>query len=245
MALTKEKYIKKYGEEAWKEHAAKKAEYLKRYRLEHKNEIKEKYKEYKREYQRKYRIENRDKCLETLKKSRAKYRNKRNEEKRKYYYANKEMLLAKQKEYSDTHREERKEYCKQYFSSKTGRAKNILTQYRRRDISAERGECTITEDYIINSIFTSKCVYCGDSNWKHLGCDRIDNNIPHTPDNVICACGVCNSERQCRKMTVEEFVEYRKTHPRDSEQPLEIVEEIVRPNGTKFKAIKKNTLLSA
>lgn len=216
--MKKEEYIERYGQDSWVKHL---------------------------EWHRKYRIKNRDKVLEASNRSREKHRDKINAQKREHYYANREAILAKQKEYSGAHREERKEYNRQYFSSKRGRANNILTQYRKRDVSEKRGECTITRDWIVENIFTSKCIYCGDDNWKHLGVDRIDNNLPHTPENVVCACSICNCERQCRKMSVEDFVEYRKTHPRDEEQPLELIDEVLKPDGTIIKVIKKNPLLSA
>ena len=72
----------------------------------------------------------------------------------------------------------------------------------------------ITPQWIEENLFSdgSKCIYCGDNNWKHLGADRIDNTKPHTPDNVVCSCAICNYERQNR-FTVEEFIKYRKEHP--------------------------------
>src|SRR5690606_33775894 len=70
----------------------------------------------------------------------------------------------------------------------------------------------VTYIWIMENIFTSSCVYCGDSDWEHLGCDRIDNSKPHTPENCVCACGICNIERSDR-CTVEEFKQYRETHP--------------------------------
>ena len=88
---------------------------------------------------------------------------------------------------------------------------------------------------MIENIFKSSCVYCGDTNWEHLGCDRINNNLPHTTDNVICACGLCNVERQFNRMSVEEFIEYRKTHPRDTK--FELPQQVVEINGKKV--IKK------
>lgn len=70
----------------------------------------------------------------------------------------------------------------------------------------------------MENIFTSKCIYCGDDNWEHLGCDRKDNSKPHTSDNIVCACGICNAERS-DNYTVEEFIQYRKLHPRSIDIP--------------------------
>ena len=129
------------------------------------------------------------------------------------YEENKEAVLVKQKEYRDTHKEEIVERNKKYYYTKRGRAKNLIRKYIEYDKVHEKGICTLTEDWIIENIFTSSCVYCGDDNWEHLGCDRIDNSLPHTPDNVVCSCGICNAERSDLS-TVEDFKQYRKYHPR-------------------------------
>ena len=73
--------------------------------------------------------------------------------------------------------------------------KFVVHAYRKADSLANRGECTLTEEWVVNHIFNSKCVYCGESDWKKLGCDRIDNSQPHTPSNVVCCCGKCNREK--------------------------------------------------
>ena len=92
--------------------------------------------------------------------------------------------------------------------------------YRYKNIDKNRGFDTtnnITGSWLYEKFCNSSCIYCGDSDWRHLGADRIDNNKPHTPDNVVCSCGICNAER-AHRYTVEEFIEYRKTHPRNIEQ---------------------------
>lgn len=98
---------------------------------------------------------------------------------------------------------------KEYYNTKGGRAHNLIKLYRRVDSQANRGECTIDRNWIIEKIFSSSCTYCGESDWKKIGCDRIDNNLPHTPENVVCSCTDCNKTRQCKKMTVEEFRAYK------------------------------------
>lgn len=84
---------------------------------------------------------------------------------------------------------------KEWFKTKEGRAYNLADNYKRMDKKHHRGESTITPKWIEENIFTSKCYWCGEDDWKQLGCDRIDNNKPHTPDNVICSCGRCNLKR--------------------------------------------------
>lgn len=134
-----------------------------------------------------------------------------------YYQKNKERKLSSLKEYRKTSEfaEWRKEYDKKYRKTQKGRAHHLRSAYIQTDRVKGYGECTITEEWIIENIFNSKCVYCGDSVWEHLGTDRIDNSLPHTPENCICACKKCNEERADR-YTVEEFVNYRKLHPRAS-----------------------------
>lgn len=159
---------------------------------------------------------------------------------KKWRDANKHHLIVYYKEYRDEHRDNRMEYNKQYraehkeeikvyrkdnidkqrehnrkyFKSQIGRATRLVKNYKRNDSNAGRKACTLTREWVVDHIFSSSCVYCGDSDWRHLGCDRIDNSLPHTPENCICACGICNIDRQLQEMSVEEFKKYRKNNPR-------------------------------
>ena len=90
----------------------------------------------------------------------------------------------------------KKEYDKRYRSTKKGRAQNLVCRYRQSDKMYGRDECLITAQWIIDNIFNGQtCVYCGETDWHKLGCDRIDNTKPHTPDNVVCSCGKCNIKK--------------------------------------------------
>lgn len=120
-----------------------------------------------------------------------------------------EHVLKQTRKHHQNHREERSEYKKQYRSTQVGKANHLLGDYRRSDKNANRGECTLTADWIVNNIFNSKCVFCGESDWEKLGCDRIDNSKPHTVDNVQCCCGKCNVQRNIK--SVEQFLEQIKT----------------------------------
>ena len=91
--------------------------------------------------------------------------------------------------------EERKKYFHQYYNTPLGRAKAMVSGLKRADEKAGRGECTLTEDWIMKNIFTSKCHYCRETDWRVLGCDRINNDLPHTPENVVCCCKSCNAKR--------------------------------------------------
>ena len=89
---------------------------------------------------------------------------------------------------------------------KVKKAKTIV--YRYNYIDKQRFGTTGDLDYkwVIKNIFNHKCTYCEESDWKKLGCDRIDNNKPHTKDNCICACGRCNVLRG-DKFSVEDMKE--------------------------------------
>lgn len=106
-------------------------------------------------------------------------------------------------------KEKELERNRNYYKTEPGRAHNLVKLYRTMDNNNAVGDCTITREWIIDKIFASSCVYCGENNWIKLGCDRIDNSLPHTPENCVCSCGLCNKERQCRKMSVEEFKVYK------------------------------------
>lgn len=197
--MKKVEYIERYGEEKW-------IERLERMKLRRKKEVwlAEKGEEWYREH-----ILNPGK--ENAKNQRIKnpYYNKNWKEE------NKEHISEYNKEWRDNN----PNYLNDYRNTKIGRAIDLAGSYKQHD--AENGldsSNNLTHFWIIENIFTTKCVYCGDSDWRHLGCDRIDNSKPHTPENVICACRICNIDRSDR-MGVEEFKEYRKLHPRVCDIP--------------------------
>lgn len=84
---------------------------------------------------------------------------------------------------------------RKYHLTQKGRAVNLCGSYKYSDKKYNRGECTLTAEWIVENIFTSKCSYCGKDDWRELGCDRIDNSKPHTPNNVVCCCQECNTKR--------------------------------------------------
>lgn len=190
--MKKKEYIEKYGEEAYKQFLEK----CRAYDAAHKKERKayrEAHREEKKAYNKEYHEAHREEAKAY---------------KKEYYETHKEERKAYNKEYYEAHKEELKDYMKgfnkDYYSTMQGRAVYLLSGYRRLDREADRGDCTLTADWIIDNIFTSACTYCGETDWTKLGTDRIDNTKPHTPDNCICACGKCNIERQDR-YSVEEF----------------------------------------
>lgn len=137
---------------------------------------------------------------------------------KKWRMANKEKVAEQYKRYYEKHKEEKLEQCKQYYQNskekiyerqkkyrKTpiGRAVYLCNHYKRNDKKYNRGECTITAQWIVDNVFTSKCCYCQNDDWIELGCDRINNDLPHTPENVVVCCEECNLKRQ--KKSYEEF----------------------------------------
>lgn len=160
----------------------------------------------------------------------AKNKEKRRKQKHEWYLLHKKEKQEYDVVYRKTHAEERKRvkaawnkknkaqqsaYNKEFYQTITGMASRRRNHYLSDD--KEKGfdtAQTITAEWIAENILTASCIYCHDAVPYHLGCDRIDENKGHTPDNVVCACPICNWERSLEKMSVEEFVEYRKTHPR-------------------------------
>lgn len=236
--MKKAEYIEKYGEEAYKKLAEERKDYYRKnrerilnqsndYYKNNKEKVKVKLKEYREnnrdkilEQQRKWCEKNRDKLkiydYNRKKKYREENRDKYLEQQRKWRENNRDKTRKSQKQYYDNN----KEKARQYKKTKMGRADRLLCGYNRSD--RNRGldiSNNVNSKWIVNNIFSGqKCVYCGDSDWTHLGCDRIDNNKPHTPENCVPCCFVCNTDR-ADKFTVEEFKFYRALHPRACDMP--------------------------
>ena len=113
-----------------------------------------------------------------------------------YYQDNAERIKEYSKKWNEQNAEHIKEYYKQYQKDNPiGRANSLIASYREKDKKYNRGECTLTAKWVVEKIFSNSCHYCGESNWKRLGCDRIDNTKPHTQDNVVPCCFSCNCKR--------------------------------------------------
>lgn len=140
-------------------------------------------KEAKRIYDKKRYQEHREKRLEQMK-----------EYNKQYYQENREKEL-----------ERKKEYKKEYYNTPIGRAVNLVQGYKQKDKKYNRGECTLTARWVVDNIFSKPCHYnCGKKGWELIGCDRINNDLPHTPDNVVPCCEECNKKRHT--MDYEEFL---------------------------------------
>lgn len=93
---------------------------------------------------------------------------------------------------------------KEYNKTPIGRAVYLVNRYKQSDIKHNRGECTLTSQWVIENIFPKPCHYCGETGWDIMGCDRIDNSKPHIPDNVVPCCKDCNKKRG--KMNYDDFL---------------------------------------
>lgn len=90
------------------------------------------------------------------------------------------------------------------LEAKIKKAKSLIRSYKSYDEKrfGEHGDLDV--EWVYQNIIDGKCEYCGNASWGKLGCDRIDNDKPHTKDNCICACTRCNTVRG-NKFTVEEM----------------------------------------
>lgn len=136
-----------------------------------------------KEYLHQWYLKNREKKLEQNKQWVEDNKEKRMDYLKQWYQDNKESVLSKQGEYHKT---------------KKGRAVVLCSDYRTEDKLRGRGESTLTADWVVENIFSKPCHYCGETDWTKIGCDRIDNSKPHTPDNVVPCCLSCNV-RKLRK----------------------------------------------
>ena len=97
-----------------------------------------------------------------------------------------------------------RKYDEKYLRTKKGRAHNLVCSYKQQDKINGVGECTLTPEWIVENIFSGqKCAYCDETDWHKLGCNRLDNSKPHTPDNVEPCCLPCNAklaEKKCKQV---------------------------------------------
>lgn len=134
---------------------------------------------------------------------------------KRYREEKRDFLSDYGKKWNNDNPEYRRNYYKENKGTPRGKAAYLRANYRNLDRNHGFGvDQTASVEDIAKFIDGNRCIYCGDDNWEHLGLDRIDNTKPHSIDNCVCACGVCNMDRKDR-YTVGEFIEYRKTHPRE------------------------------
>lgn len=88
------------------------------------------------------------------------------------------------------------------------RANRLVYHYHWHDINTYgfSDEIDFDGQWIIDNIYSKECIYCGESDWRKLGCDRMNNERPHTKDNVVPCCKRCNTLKS-NKFTVDEMKE--------------------------------------
>lgn len=147
-------------------------------------------KEKKHEYNKKYYQKNKEKIKEQARRWAKNHQKEKSEYNKQYYDENKENIKECQKKYYNENKENWKKYQK--YDTPIGRASTLVRSYNYADKEHNRGKCTLTAQWIVENIFTKPCVHCGKTGWDKLGCNRINNALPHTPDNVEPCCFECN-----------------------------------------------------
>lgn len=85
---------------------------------------------------------------------------------------------------------------KKYFTEEERctwyRAQCLVSNYNRMDKLCNREKGNLTPKWVIENIFNKPCAHCDKTGWDVIGCNRLDNNKPHTMDNVEPCCKECN-----------------------------------------------------
>ena len=95
--------------------------------------------------------ENKEKIAEQQAEYRKANKEKIAEHKAEYYQANKEEIAAQKAEWYQENKERKAEYNAEYYATPIGRAVNLLNAYRREDKKYNRGECTLTAQWIVEN----------------------------------------------------------------------------------------------
>ena len=125
---------------------------------------------------------------------------------KKKYFTEEERKAAKaewNRKYEETHKAARAERNRKYRETPMGRALKLLGNYRRMDIKNGFGDVIdFDAKWIVNNIFTHKCAYCEESDWHKLGCNRIENNLPHIKSNIEPCCLKHNLEHEAKEQRI-------------------------------------------
>lgn len=159
----------------------------KEYYLAHKDEINEKNRQYYREHK--------EKCKQNIKE---------------WQTQNIDKVKGYKNKWNKEHKEEKIALQKKWRKTPIGRASMLLGAYNHSDKKYNRGEGDLTAQWIVENIFTKPCAHCGVEGWQVIGCNRINNDLPHTKDNVEPCCGKCNQLLQ--KQPRNEFGCFMKTN---------------------------------
>lgn len=95
-------------------------------------------------------------------------------------------------EKKEAKRECDRKYYLEHRNTPLGRARMLLSSYNKNDKKYNRGKGDLTARWIVENIFNKPCVHCGKEGWDVIGCNRLDNSLPHSKDNVEPCCKNCN-----------------------------------------------------
>ena len=128
-----------------------------------------------------------------------------------YYQINKAKRLEYQTEYRKANKEKVDEYGKkwrelnkdkisvtntkfysEYYKTPYGRASRLVNDYNQADKAHNRGKGDLTAEWVVENIFSKPCAHCGITGWEVIGCNRLNNALPHTKNNVEPCCFHCN-----------------------------------------------------
>lgn len=136
---------------------------------------------------------------EAVREYRKKYRQEHKEDISKYNAEWRKKNPDYNSAYQNEWRKNNPDYHSKYNVTPIGRANNLLSTYNQSDKKYGRGFCTLTAKWILENIFNQPCRYCGRTDWTKIGCDRVDDSLPHTPDNVVPCCASCNRKKKRMK----------------------------------------------
>ena len=103
-----------------------------------------------------------------------------------------------------------KNFDSEYWNNIETRAKQMCSTYKSLDKKKGFDISNNIEHEKMLELWKYGCIYCGESDWHKLGCDRIDNSKPHSTDNIVCSCKDCNWIRNAN-FSFEEMLMLGKT----------------------------------
>ena len=125
----------------------------------------------------------------------------------KYRHAHQEEEAAYKRQYRPAHREERNAYNHRWRQANLGKARERDRRYR-----ARKAQATIepVDEAAIYELYNYACIYCGAR--EGLTLDHVialNAGGAHCEDNLVVACGFCNSGKRDRPLE-----EWLQTQPR-------------------------------
>lgn len=133
----------------------------------------------------------------------------------KYYSNHREERLQYNKKYMEDNREDRLEYMKQYNYQHYRTLKGFCTYKYNAHLTCDVNKSFFTRDTIPPNYITPQALielyqqpdfYDGKLyDWSLMSIDRIDDNKPHTFDNIVVCTFEHNRDRHNKHLTVEEY----------------------------------------